>query len=260
MSIPLMNEIVGKMGAYQFLDRIFEYPDVVQSQDLAQLIDEMNISQDLFSELADGGLLIGTPDGFYISSLGKKVTLLLRGINGQEEISEVFRKLTYLYPELKPYELITEDITSYFVDSLLVRPDFIRVYICSPWIRLEQSHLEKVKQAVSQAKRRYENLQILVITKPRRGYHNWQASVETFEVLKSLGAEIVTNEKLHAKLYISEPGSYGGAQYAIFGSENLTGRQNIELAIKIENDNEILGKLTRFFFEIQEESKILEEV
>ena len=256
----LMNEIVGKMGAYQFLDRIYEYQDVVQSQDLAQLIDETNISQDLFSELTDAGLFIGTPDGFYISSLGKRVTLLLRGINGEEELSGIFRKLSYLYPELRPYELITEDITSYFVDSLLVRPDFIRVYICSPWIRLEQSHLEKVKQAVLQAKRRYENLQILVITKPRRGYRNWQASVETFEVLRSLGAEIVTNEKLHAKLYISEPGSYGGAQYAIFGSENLTGRQNIELAIKIENDNEILGKLTHFFFEIREESKILEEV
>ena len=256
----LMNEIVGKKGAYQFLDRIYEYQDVVQSQDLAQLIDETNISQDLFSELTDAGLFIGTPDGFYISSLGKRVTLLLRGINGQEEISEVFRKLTYLYPELRPYELITEDITSYFVDSLLVRPDFIRVYICSPWIRLEQGHLEKVKQAVSQAKRRYENLQIFVITKPRKGYRNWQASVETFEVLRSLGAEIVTNERLHAKLYISEPGPYGGAQYAIFGSENLTGRQNIELAIKIENDNEILRKLTGFFFEIREESKILEEV
>ena len=260
MLIPLMNEIVGKKGAYQFLDKIYEYQDVVQSQDLLQLIDEMNISQDLFSELADAGLFIGTPDGFYVSSLGKKITLLLRGINGQEEIPEVFGKLSYLYPELKPYELITEDVTSYFIDSLQLRPDFIRVYICSPWIRLEESHLEKVKQAVSQARRRYDNLQILVITKPRRGYRNWQASVETFKVLRSLGAEIVTNEKLHAKLYISEPGPYGGAHYAIFGSENLTGRQNIELAIRIENDNEILGKLARFFFDTQEESEILEEV
>jgi len=255
-----MNEIVGKKGAYQFLDRIFEYQDVVQSQDLVQLIDEMNISQDLFSELADAGLFIGTPDGFYVSSLGERVTLLLRGINGEEELSEVFRKLTYLYPELRPYELLTEDITGYFIDSLILRPDFISVYICSPWIRLEQDQLGKVKQAVLKARRRYPNLQIFVITKPRRGYRNWQASVETFKVLKSLGAEIVTNEKLHAKLYISEPGPHGGAHYAIFGSENLTGLRNIELSIKIENENELLGKLTHYFREIRNESQILEEV
>jgi len=254
-----MNEIVGKKGAYQFLDRIYGYQDVVQSRDLAQLIDETNISQDLFSELTEAGLFIGTPDGFYISSLGKRVTLLLRGINGDEEISEVFRKLTYLHPELRPYELITEDITSYFVDSLLLRLDFIRVYICSPWIRLEPSHLEKVKQAVSKARRKYENLQILVITLPLERYRDSKA-IETLKELKHLGADIVTHGKLHAKLYVSEPGPYGGAYYAIFGSENLTGRQNIELAIKIENDNEILAKLTNFFFEIREESKILEEV
>lgn len=256
----LMNEIVGKKGAYQLLDKIYQYQDVVQSHELARLIDEVNASPELFSELTEAGLFIGTPTGFHISSLGKKVTLLLRGINGDEELSEVFRKLTYLYPELRPYELITKDVTSYFVDNLLLRPDFIRIYICSPWIRLEKDHLEKIKQAVLKAEKKYQNLQIFVITQPREGYRNWQASVETFKVLKSLGAEIATNQKLHAKLYISEPGAYGGAYYAIFGSENLTGRQNIELAIKIENDNEILGKLTRYFREIWEESTILEEV
>lgn len=70
----------------------------------------------------------------------------------------------------------------------------------------------------------------------------------------------MTHERLHAKLYISEPGPYGGIHYAIFGSENLTGRRNIELGIKIENDNELLRNLTKFFREIQEESKILKEV
>ena len=39
-----------------------------------------------------------------------------------------------------------------------------------------------------------------------------------------------------------------------FGSENLTAAQNIELGIRIDNNNEILGKLTLFFREIEEEA------
>jgi hypothetical protein len=83
---------------------------------------------------------------------------------------------------------------------------------------------------------------------------------ETIKILKQIGAEIVVNPRLHAKLYMSEPGPLGGSHYAIFGSENLTGRGNIELAIKIENDNEILRKLNQYFYEIWQESQILKEV
>ncbi|MCL0056645.1 hypothetical protein M1N82_03005 [Dehalococcoidia bacterium] len=46
----------------------------------------------------------------------------------------------------------------------------------------------------------------------------------------------------------------GGLHSAIFGSENLTAAQNIELGIRIDNNNEILGKLTLFFREIEEEA------
>ncbi len=260
MPIPLLSEIVGQKGVYQLLDKFYERQGVIKSDELPELIDMIDVTQDIFSELNRVGLFVGTIDGFYISPLGTKVTLLLKAVNEERGLSKVFRELTYLYPELKPYELLTEDITGYFIDSLLLNPTFIRIYICSPWIRLDQDHLEKIKQAFSKAKLKYENLEILVITKPREAYNNWKGSEETFKVLKDLGAKIVINKKLHAKLYINEPGPYGGIHYAIFGSENLTGRRNIELAMKVENDNEILNKLIRFFFEIQEESKILEEV
>lgn len=254
-----MSEIVGKKGVYSFLDSVYESHEVIPSVKIANFINEAGMSDDALSDLALAGLLAESPNGFYISSLGKKVTLLLKAINGKEELSDIFRKLTYLYPQLKPYELLTSNITDFFIDSLSYRTDFIRVYICSPWIRLEQEQLGKVKQAILKATSRYQSIQIFVITLPTNRYRDKKA-IETLKELKQLGAEIMTHEKLHAKLYISEPGPYGGIHYAIFGSENLTGRKNIELGIKIENDNEILRNLTGFFLNIQEESKILREV
>ena len=257
--MPLISEIVGQKSAYSFMNRTYERGDIINAVEMVSLMKETGVSDDLFSELANSGLFIESPDGFYISSLGKKATLLLRAINDYEEISEVFQQLTYLYPSLRPYELITENITDYFISSLYNRPDFIRIYICSPWIRLDENHIEQIKNAIYTASKRYINLQILIITLPLEQYRDRKA-IETLRALKQIGAEIVINRKLHAKLYISEPGPSGGNHYAIFGSENLTGRRNIELAIKIQNDNEILRKLNLYFYEIWQESQILKEV
>lgn len=254
-----MSEIVGQKGAYSLLNKIFERRDIVKNNEIISIMEEIGVSDNLFSKLIEAGLFIESPDGFFISSLGKKVTLLLRAINEEEEISEIFRQLLYLYPSLRPYELITESVTDYFIDSLYMRPDFIRIYICSPWIRLDKNHIERISDAIFTASKRYKNLQILIITLPLERYRDKKAT-DTLKTLKQLGAEIVVNSKLHAKLYISEPGPLGGKHYAILGSENLTGRGNIELAIKIQNDNEILRKLNLYFYEIWQESQILKEV
>ena len=82
-------------------------------------------------------------------------------------------------------------------------------------------------------------------------------ALTTLKELRALGATIMTHRKLHAKLYISEPGPRGGSFYAVFGSENLTGANNIELGLKVENDNEMLTRLRDFFLEIEEESTLL---
>lgn len=256
----MISEIVGGKSAYPFLNAVYEIKDIVRNLDLEGLIKENDISEALFSDLVNTGLLIGTSEGYYISSLGKKITLLLRAINGESDVSHLFNQLTYLYPEIRPYELITENITDYFIDSIIRDSSFIRVYICSPWIRLHEIHLQKFSAAILKASQMYKNLEILVITKPKEGYRNWKASIETFKVLLDLGAVVMTHAKLHTKLYISEPGPYGGGHYSILGSENLTGRGNIELAIKIQNDNDILRKLNLYFYEIWQECQILQEV
>lgn len=264
--MPLMNEIVGQKGAYSLLNKMYTKMDIADDAEIASLMRELNVSDELFSDLTNSGLFIESPNGFYISSVGKRVTLLLRAINDEEEISEVFQQLKFLYPSLRAYELITEDITNYFIENLYSRPDFIRVLICSPWIRLDENHLSKLHSAILKASAQYKNLQIRIITLPPDGYLNWSASIETFKSFRSFGGEIMAHcekinnkYRLHTKLYIVEPGPYGGAHYAIIGSENLTGRRNIELSIKIENDNEILRKLNLYFYEIWQESQILKE-
>lgn len=258
--MSLISEIVGQKGVYDFLNKTYDIHDAINGDDFERLAQEHNLSEDLLREISQAGLFISSAQGTYISSLGRKVTLLLRVINGQHSIPEVFNQLVCLYPDFRPYELITNNITDFFIDSLEVSSNFIRVYICSPWIRLDRRHLDKMIGAMARASSQYKQIQLSVITKPRDGYRNWSASEETFRVLRSLGAEIVTNGKLHTKLYISEPGPLGGRYYAILGSENLTGRGNIELAIKIENDNEILNRLNQYFTSIWQDSQPYMEV
>jgi hypothetical protein len=258
--VLVISEVVGQKGAYPFLNRIYQIGDVVTTTKLDELIAESDISQELFSDFTNTGLFTSTPQGFYISSLGKKVVILLRCINGDSSNIDLFNELTSLQPESRPYELITEGITDYFIDSMDKYCDFIRIRICSPWIRLSDEHLEKLKAAVAKTYRMYKNLEIFVISLPKERYWNWKASIPTFKTLKDLGATIVTINNLHTKLYISEPGPYGGSHYAILGSENLTGRGNIELAIRIEHDNDILRKLNLYFDEIKEKSDLLKEV
>ena len=256
---PLMSEIVGQKGVYHFLNKIYEKRDILSSSEINKLLNEVKVPDEVISELNKMGLIIENPNGFYISSLGEKITLLLRAINNEEEILGILQKLTYLHSLQRPYELITESVTDYFINTLYANPDFIRLYICSPWIRLDKTHIKKIKSAILEASKLYANLQIHIITLPLTRYRDREA-IHTLKVLKELGAEIVINKKLHAKLYISEPGPRGGSHYAIFGSENLTGRKNIELAIKIQYDNEILRKLNLYFYNIWQKSKILKEV
>lgn len=258
MSLQILTELVGRPGVFQFLDGLLGAAARIQSHDVPAVSHKVGMTTDTFSDLTQVGILGTSTDGFYLSQLGQKTALLLRAVNDTEALAEVLGKLSDLYPGLRPYELITHDVTNFFIDNLFSRTDFIRIYICSPWIRLDDEHLEKVRAALARSP--YAEVEINVITLPMHRYNDARA-LRTVRHLKNLGAEVFTNERLHAKLYISEPGPRGGSQYAIFGSENLTGRKNIELGLKIENDNELLGKLANFFRSIQFDSltKVLDE-
>jgi len=110
--------------------------------------------------------------------------------------------------------------------------------------------LRKFYQAVYFAQEKGE-IEVVVISRPLdKRASGYQAFFKTFSALEKIGAEIVTHDDLHAKIYIRDQGPAGGLRLAICGSENLTGSRNIELGVRITNDNVIINKLISHFFEI----------
>jgi hypothetical protein len=213
----------------------------------------------LIGVLVDAGYITESARTFNLTTAGKKVLLLLTAINGGD-LAAVFQKLSYLYPSLKPYELVTEGMAHQFIHSLYERPDFRRVYLCSPWIGLEKKLRGRFALAVKKAQELLgQRVEILVIMQPIKGPDKpeKQALLETQRWLLAMGAEVVLNQKLHAKLYIREPGARGGLLMAVFGSENLTKQKWIELGIKITNDSELVGKLITHYFDIYNNSQLL---
>jgi hypothetical protein len=254
--LPLLMDVLSQPGVYRLVGEMYKVANTIQPSIYEQMCQSAGVSQRVSQDLFDEGVLYKTPGTVRITPFGQRVTLLLKAINGDEDLSVLIQKLGHLYPQLKPYDLITSSVTDYVLDIFGIRRDFIRLYLCSPWIRLEQRQWDKLRAAVWGAREKYTDVQVLVITQPEKGYRDKKAWIQTTRELTRLGAQIVVNDKLHAKLYISEPGPLGGTHYAVFGSENLTGAGNVELAFKVENDNEILTKLTAYFTDIQFKSQL----
>jgi hypothetical protein len=250
----LTSEIVGQKNVYPFLNSVYELHSTISNHKVRSLINNYKLHEFIYEDLVRCGIFNHTAKSIYLSSLGEKIILFLRGINEADTLSEIIHKLNNLTVHSRKYELITDNITGYLINRLYQNPNFIRLYICSPWIKLDNQYISKLKSAYFEASKKYSNIQIKIVTLPPDGYHNWRASENTFNELRSMGAEILHHKhkkdniyKLHTKLYIAEPGPNGGEHFAILGSENLTGRGNTELAIKVENDNSILFNLTEYF-------------
>jgi len=250
---PLLSELLGQRGLFQWLAEMqqsqpLERDSIIELMERHRVVKPLNI----FSLLLDSGVVIEAGDKFVVSSQGRRAWLLLSGVNGAD-LREVLRQLSQMHPALVPYEFVTEGMTGDFIDGLYSRPDFKRLYICSPWISLESKMMRKFVDAVYKAESRSSTgrVRIIMIARPlRRGETAYPAYLDTFRGLAQLGADIVVHRTLHTKLYIREPGLSGGLTMAVFGSENLTSKRNIELGVKITNDNVMIGKLIRHFYEI----------
>lgn len=200
-------------------------------------------------DLVAGNLLQRHGDRhYYLTTLGIRTSLLLEAINGCD-LSDVYRRLTQLDSALRAYELIREGMTKVFVRSLVHRPGFGRLYLCSPWINLAEKERAMLIQAVAQAEeRRGLRPEILVITRPESGTR--AAPPEGLEPFQDLGAELYLHSRLHTKLYIREPSSNGGYAMAIVGSQNLTRSHYIELGILINSDSRMINQLIAYFLEL----------
>lgn len=250
MNIFLNSTIVGQAGVYNFLGEILSRQEIPEN-DLPSLADQHGIAsiEKLIEDLIERLVLQKAGSFFYLTNRGRCIWHLMRGINGAN-IADVIHNLTLLDPQLRPYEIVREGMTADFINGLLAQPDFKRIMICSPWLHISEKLLRKFYRAVyiAQAKTKVE---IVVMARPfDRRASGYLAFQNTFRALERMGADIVTNEYLHAKLYIRDQGPTGGLRLAIFGSENLTGKRNIELGVRITNDNTIIDKLIYQFFDI----------
>lgn len=252
MTTALLSEIVGQRGLFQLLQVMDDWDGAFPSMKVFTAMENLDIvdSDVMLEHLTQAGLLTVVGGNLLsMTTKGQRTLLLLQAINGSD-IQEVYRRLATLYPRWAQYQVVRDRMTQDFIRELYDRPDFRRLYLCSRWIHLEKRPRGRLAQAVFRASER-QNVEILVIHGPlsRDSQHNARLK-ETLDFLKSLGAEIVLNPKVHAKLYIREPGLSGGLQAAVVGSENLTVPKYAELGLKIINDGEMINKLIGVFFDI----------
>ena len=252
MTTALLSEVIGQRGLFQLLeimeswDVSFPTTDVFAVMETLEIADSDIVFEDLISKgmlTAVGGNLVS------MTTRGLTTFLLLQAINGSD-IQEVYRQLTALHPSWAQYQVVRDRMTQDFIHELYDKPDFSRLYLCSRWIHLQKRARGRLAQAVFWALEHHD-VEILVIHRPLSNDRERDAQqFETLNFLKSLGADIVLNKRVHAKLYIREPGPSGGLQAAVVGSENLTIPKYAELGLKITNDGDMINKLIEVFFEI----------
>ncbi len=127
------------------------------------------------------------------------------------------------------------------------------VYICSPWIRLSDNYLADLEETTRKS---HGGIDFRIITRPPSelicgtpsSWHN--QSLKTLRWFKEHDADMVKLRKLHTKLYCALGGNW---QCALFGSENLTEAGNVELGIRID-DEQMTQKLLSYFNRIYSHS------
>ena len=212
-----------------------------------------NSPGDLFDRLLYFNVFQAIGDRFGLSQNGRKLSLLISAINGAD-INDVLRRIRRIDGYDLAYELVREGMTSLFFDSLIEKPGFNALYICSPWINPSEIVASKLKYAaIKQQERKGVAPEIFVITRPPKDHlRGTEVGLESF---RELNAKIFYNKKVHSKLYIREPDSAGGVLLAIVGSQNLTRSTYLELGILIKGDDQVVNQLITHFIELSNVSE-----
>jgi hypothetical protein len=252
----LLNEILGQPGIFNFLEEINGLQQI-EFENFPDFLSRCGITSPsvVKDQLTQVGIIFEEGKMLYLSPKGHRTFLLLKALN-RGDLKDLVHNLRKIDPTLFPYEIVTEGMTAAFIDGLASLPTFRRVLICSPWVYLKRKILQKFCYAVykAQEKNPTDKVDIIFIARPlEKKDPNYGKFLECFQELIKVGVEIVVRERLHSKLYIRDPGSSGGFSEAIFGSENLTSKRNIELGMRITNDSIILNKLITYFFDLYHE-------
>ncbi len=206
-----------------------------------------------FDRLLHANVFQAIGNRFGLSQNGRKLALLISAINGAD-VHDVFRRIRRIDGHDQFYELVREGMTSRFFNSLLDRPGFNALYICSPWINPSVKQARRLKfAALKQEERTGIAPGIFVITRPPKDQP--EGTENGLEPFRQLNAKIFYNKKVHTKLYIREPDSAGGVLLAIIGSQNLTRSTHLELGILIKGDDQLVNQLIAHFLELSNASE-----
>ncbi|MGQ0803506.1 MAG: hypothetical protein ACT4PI_06555 [Actinomycetota bacterium] len=250
-----LHEIVATPGTFEFLEQVEKQPAVSAFvvDEALSLMEQSRVEdpERLLQDLLASNVLTWQGDRVGLTRLGIRTTLLLEALNGAD-LKSVYDRLSVHDTTLHMYELLREGMAHQFIDSLVGRPSFGRLYISSPWINLNQRQREALMAAVIGAERRGRSPELLVITRPEEGTRDVAPS--GVEPLQALGATVALNSRLHTKLYIREPDASGGLEMAIVGSQNLTGSSYFELGIRVNGDTRVIVQLIVYFVDLMNAS------
>lgn len=244
----LLSEVTGIPGAFPALKAVSDSPTPVGRDTFLAVAHAHGMDDPVAGSqiLRERGLVREIGTDVFLTALGSRVLLLLEVVNGRN-LADVLPLLRAATPSMG-YEIVREGMTTRFVAELGERPDFGRLYVCSPWISFEPFVLRTLADAMARAEdRNGSRVQLLVITRPSLP---GEEDVSGARQLEMLGAEVVFKRHLHSKLYIREPSPRGGVLGAVFGSQNLTRSKYLELGIYIRNDSEIIRQLISYFFDV----------
>jgi len=226
----------------------------LQRSDLEDRVLELGIEKpsELVDLLLDAGLVVPYGERLGISVAGHRTNLLIRALEGAD-IEDTYRRLRRLSGHPEMYELLREGMTTIFIRSLIDRPGFRRLYICSPWVNPSEKDAAVLKYAFLTALKRQEDPpELLVVTRPPElTPPEGRYGLKPF---REVGAQVFLNPRIHSKLYIREPDRHGGLAMAIVGSQNLTRSTHLELGIRVNGDTRLIDQLIRYFLEIASRS------
>ena len=252
MTTNHLHQNLSPPGTYEFL-RSFELVGEAASpqQRILEMMVDCGVEQPrhTFDDLVATGILQALGIDYGLSNFGIRTYVILEALNGGD-LSLAYRRLSNLDSTLHSYELVREGMTDSFLENISARPGFARLYLCSPWIGLSDRNRNLLIHAIHLTESRGEVPELLVLTRPG----NDGNPPPGIGPLLDLGAIVFLNPRLHTKLYIREPGRWGGYSVAVVGSENLTRSNYLELGIRINSDSVMIDRLIAYFWSLTHDS------
>ena len=142
----------------------------------------------LFDRLLHSNVFQAIGSRFGLSQNGRKLSLLIGAINGAD-INDAFQRIRRIDGNDLSYQLVQHGMTSLFFDSIVERPGFNSLYVCSPWVNPSEKDASKLKWAVMrQQDRTGVSPEIFVITRPFEDQP--EGTKKGLEVFRQLNATI----------------------------------------------------------------------